>query len=471
MKPSPSALPAVNYLHVWWARRPLVFSRSAIAASLLDKDADRAAFTAALGTYPEIVRDSAALDAAKANGEKLAPPVYANPKRPLGKGNHPRAFTHNLAQDERDWFRSHLAVDDPLVLDVTAGGGSIPFEAGRLGLRSIANELNPVAAIILRATCEFPQRYGKALLDEYRTVSQRFQERVRELLDGVYPSVPDFEENFFETLKIKNRGSRAQRYVWASLWARAIRCPSCGRSIPLSPNWRLSPNGDGIRLIPDEDAGTCEFEIVTKASEQSPGTINGGVVVCPYPSCGDSAPKGYPAAEAAAGRMGHVLYCVIYRNQIYAYTKSGKTTKRPKTVRTFAAPRHEDLDMAEVLVRLADLKSKWDEGDILPNEEIPPNGNKTGDVYRYGMTYWTDMFNPRQQLAHGYCVQAFRELVDEDEAAGDLSETRRAAWLYAAIALDKTISSNSLQCLWNPNRQVVTHSFRNSRLRHEVVIR
>ena len=26
------------------------------------------------------------------------------------------------------------------------------------------------------------------------------------------------------------------------------------------------------------------------------------------------------------------------------------------------------------------------------------------------------MFSPRQQLAHGYCVQAFRELVDEDQA-------------------------------------------------------
>ena len=452
--------PPVNWLHVWWARRPLVFSRSAIAASLLDKDADRDTFTVALGTYPEIVKDQAALDAAKALGESIKPPVYINPRRPLGKNNNPRAFNHNLAQDERDWFQSHLAVDDPLVLDVTAGGGSIPFEAGRLGLRSIANELNPVAAVILRATCELPQKHGKALVEEYRTVAQRFRERVRELLDGVYPSVPDFEENFFETLKIKkSRIARAQRYVWASLWARAIRCPSCGRSIPLSPNWRLSPSGDGIRLIPDEDAGTCEFEIVTKASEQSPGTINGGVAICPYPSCGDSAPKGYPAAEAAAGRMGHVLYCVIYRNQIYTYTKAGGITKRPKNVRTFAAPRPEDINMSEVRARLADLKPKWDEEDVLPSEEVPPSGNKTRELHRYGMPAWADMFNPRQQLAHGYCVQAFRELVDADEAASEISEIRRAAYLYVALALDKLISTNSLQCRWHPNRQVVAGTF------------
>ena len=455
-----SALPPVNYLHVWWARRPLVASRAAIAASLLDKDADRAAFTAALGTYPEIIQDQAALDDAKARGEKLKPPVYVNPRRPLGKDNHKRAFTHNLTEDERDWFRNHLAVRDPLVLDVTAGGGSIPFEAGRLGLRSAANELNPVAAIILRATCELPQRYGKALLGEYQTVAQRFRKRVQELLVGVYPSVPPIEEKFFETHKIqKNRIARAQRYVWASLWARAIRCPSCGRRIPLSPNWRLSSSGDGVRLIPDEDAGTCGFEIVTKASEQSPGTIKGGIAVCPYPSCGDSAPKDYPAAEASAGRMGHILYCIIYRNQFYALTKAGKMGKRPKTIRTFAAPRPEDLDMSEVHSLLAALNLKWDAEDVLPSEEIPL-GNKTREPHRYGMRAWADMFNPRQKLAHGYCVQAFRELVDADESAGELSEIRRAAWLYVALALDGSlVNRNNLLAVWDSGTGRVAHTF------------
>ncbi len=457
-----SALPPVNYLHVWWARRPLVASRAAIAASLLDMDADRDAFTAALGTYPEIVQDQAALDAAKARGEKLKPPVYVNPRRPLGKDNHPRAFAHNLTQDERKWFKTHLAVDDPLVLDVTAGGGSIPFEAGRLGLRSVANELNPVAAIILRATCELPQKHGKALLAEFQTVAKRFRNRVRELLNGVYPENSPFEENFFETPEIKkSRIARAQRDAQTYLWARAIRCPSCGRMIPLSPNWRLSSKrGIGVRLIPDEDAGTCGFEIVTKASEQSPGTIKGGIAVCPYPSCGDSAPRGYPAAEARAGRMGHILYCVVYRNQIYTYTKAGEVGKRPKTIRTFTIPRPKDRDMTEVHARLAALKPKWHAEDVLPSEEVPPNGNKTKELHSYGTRIWADMFNPRQQLVHGYCVQAFRELVDADEAAGELSEIRRAAWLYAALALDGSlVNRNNLLAVWDPGTERIAHTF------------
>ena len=35
------------------------------------------------------------------------------------------------------------------------GGGSVPFEAVRLGLETLANDLNPVAALIERATVEW----------------------------------------------------------------------------------------------------------------------------------------------------------------------------------------------------------------------------------------------------------------------------------------------------------------------------
>jgi len=50
-----------------------------------------------------------------------------------------------------------------MVLDPMAGGGSIPFEATRLGLTTFANDLNPVATLIEKATIEFPLRHGAAL--------------------------------------------------------------------------------------------------------------------------------------------------------------------------------------------------------------------------------------------------------------------------------------------------------------------
>ena len=140
----------------------------------------------------------------------------------------------------------------PIVLDVTAGGGSIPFEAGRLGLKTIANELNPVAAFILRATCEWPQRYGYMLLSEYRTVAARFQKRVDELTEAVYPPEPQPTlKEFQEILNIKYAGkkvptaTRAKRYLRGYLFARVALCPSCNGAAPLSPNWRLNSRGKG----------------------------------------------------------------------------------------------------------------------------------------------------------------------------------------------------------------------------------
>ena len=434
--------PPVNQLHVWWARRPLVASRSAVAASLLNSNADRNTFIHAIGTTNTIVEERRKMDEIKATGQ-WSDITFSNK----------RAFTHNLTNDERAWFHANLAAPNPIVLDVTAGGGSIPFEAARLGLRSHANELNPVANIILHATSKWPQQYGNDLLKEYDRVSERFRSRVETLMEGVYPDVPPIEdEKNFQT-------ARAKRDAQTYLFARAVSCPSCSREIPLSPHWRLFPKGDGIRLLADEATGTCGFQIVRRTNEHSPGTVKGGIAVCPYPSCGNSTPRGYLSAEAQAGRMGHRLYCVVYRDQYFTRTKSGAWSKRPKTTRNFAEPRSEDVDMEAVEARLAELRPRWEAEGILPDEGIPEVGDKTVTLHQYGMWSWIDTFSPRQRLAHGYCVQAFRELVDEDKAAGELTEVRKAAWCYAALALDKQVGRNCLSSIWDPGTNKVAHAF------------
>ena len=476
--------PAPHQLHVWWARRPLAISRAAVAAALLPDHADRQMFTDAMGTYPEIVADQAALDKAKATGVTLKQPVYVNPKRPNGRDNHRRAFTHNLTPTEQQWFRDNRAAASsphPIVLDLTAGGGSIPFEAGRLGLHSHANELNPVAAIILHATCRWPQQYGNPLRAAYDAVSAQFRRRVAELLAGVYPAVPppDADANANANGDAANpnpenknsRIVRAQRYAQTYLWARTIDCYECSREIPLSPNWRLSSQGDGVRLWPDEAKGICDFEIVKQAADHSAGTVRQGIARCPYPSCRAPSPKGYLAQQAQAGKMGHRLYCVIYRDQKWGLTKAGRESKTPKTTRVFAKPRPEDDNLDDIAARLAELLPQWDADDILPDEPVPEVGDKVTTLHQYGMSTWRNMFNPRQQLAHGCCVQAFRQLVDADDAAGQLSGLRKAAWCYVALALDKMINRNSLLCMWHSNKQSRCAPLHSHDFRHEVVLR
>ena len=57
--------------------------------------------------------------------------------------------------------RSAMTQDSYIVLDPTAGGGSIPFETMRMGVGTVANDLNPVAYANIAATVEWPSIYLK----------------------------------------------------------------------------------------------------------------------------------------------------------------------------------------------------------------------------------------------------------------------------------------------------------------------
>ena len=462
-----SALPPVNWLHVWWARRPLAISRAAVAGSLLDADAPdaMARFYDLMGTHPGVADEQRRLDQAKITGETLKV-AYSMP----------RAFTHNLTPEQREWFQDNLAVPDPVVLDVTAGGGSIPFEAGRLGLRTIANELNPVAALILRATCQWPQQHGPALVAEYQAVKDRFLQRVRQLIDdnAVYPPEPDFPQpgaeagEHPENKNFANRTVRLHKYAQTYLWSRTVRCPDCRGLIPLSPNWRLDGNGKGIRLRPtldDQGQGICEFDIVDTARQHSSGTVARGKAVCPYPGCGATTAAGYIAAEAQAGRLGEQLYCVIIKNQWRKLDKGEWVNiRRPKEYahipnREFRSVRDNGADdnSSDITALLDANRERWDAENVLPNEPKPPGDDDRPITYR--MSPWRNMFSRRQRLAYGHCVQAFRDLVDADRDAGRMTDARRAAYCYVALALNKLISTNSYLCRWHTNRGVVAGTF------------
>ena len=476
--------PPVNQLHVWWARRPLIASRATVAASMLPEDADKGKFISNLGTSPEVVEARNRMDAIKASGG------WSNISFP-----NKRAFLFNPDSVPND------TANAATVLDLTAGGGSIPFEAGRLGFRTIANELNPVACLILRATCEWPQRFGRQLLADYQEVSRKFQEKVAERVANAYPEEPQPDcanancphpqryrcvENCEDPTSCNHTkfGSEehaavlAQRYAQTYLWARTVQCPACNSVIPLSPNWRLDNKGTGIYLEPDRRG--CRFRIVHNRKacpdcrksdpkkpcntatlhpdgEISAGTTASAVAVCPQPNCGTTTSKGYLAKEAQAGRMGHQLYAVIYRDSWTEKTKTGRDKKRPTTFRGFAevTPGHQNEKF--IGEELARLEPQWAANDVLPNEDVPPGNDRR--PHTYGMEKWVKMFNPRQQLTHGHCVEAFRECVEEDRQAELLDNSRKAAWGYVSIGIDKILNYNSTSSIWHSQSEIVANTF------------
>jgi putative DNA methylase len=275
--------PAPNRLHVWWARRPLVVSRASILGCLLPATADREKFMHVLGIHGDPVKARRRIDLARRRGERFEGEAYP----------YKRAFTYVPTPVERSWIKSEtsrLGVESPTVLDPTAGGGSIPFESVRLSLRTFSNDLNPVAALLDRATIELPLSLGGSLIREFETLAEDFVRKREERLSEHYPA-EDSDDRI------------ASNY----LFARTIECPYCGGVVPLAPNLKLSNDGTGVRLLPQtEGKRICRFEIVSKASEHSQGTVSDGDSRCPFPDCHRvidamrSSAKGKPAGWASS---------------------------------------------------------------------------------------------------------------------------------------------------------------------------
>jgi len=422
--------PAPNRLHVWWARRPLVASRAAILASLLPEDADREKFMHVLGIHGDPVGTLKRIKEAKIKGKNLGANIYG----------YKRAFSYLITNKEKEWIEFEIRQfghKNPIILDPTSGGGSIPFEAVRLGISTIANDLNPVASLILKQTVEAPIKFSSEVLKIYNRISKKFIELAKPKYKNIFPEEPN------------------QNMVDGYLWARTITCPYCDGLIPLNINWKLTKDGTGVRLIPNKKTRKCEFEIVKTSDEQSPGTVSRGNAKCPFPNCGRVVDGKEVKRQAQAGKMGEQLYAIVYKERTESKTKTGKT--REKWVRGYRAPMEEDNNTKEILARLEEKKEEWESNNIIPTETIGPQHPKYR-MDRYGVLKWYQAFSPRQLLCHGSSVEVFRELLEEEQKKG-LDEAGKAAFVYLSFALDKLLNYNSSMSVWMPTRQVVANTF------------
>jgi putative DNA methylase len=442
-----SALPPLYFLHVWWARRPLTVSRAAVLASILPAyptandpeirtwpkkflklfptfDAYKAWFLKLIGIHGDPVAGRRLIAWAKKENKKLNFNPYG----------YPRAFTLNPSDEqlrtlydllEWTWGTREITFCDPM-----AGGGSIPFEALRYGLTVHANELNPVASVILKATLDYPARFGPSLVEDIGKYGKIWVERVRKRLEPFYP-LADPNENIF-----------------AYLWARTVACPVTGKPVPLSPNWWLRKGNDpmAVRLIADPKADRGRFEIVrgrTACERAKPdkGTIKRGSAVSPW--TGDPIDGDYIKAEAQAGRMGQQLYAVGIK-------KSGDFS--------FRAPTPEDEAAYQRAVEELERRHPaWEAAGLIPTEPYP---NPATDMrpHHYGMRTWADFFSPRQLLAHLLILEELHG-VSQEIHKNLAPERAEAVRTYLELALDKCLDYNCALSTWEVSRQIVKHVF------------
>ena len=346
--------------------------------------------------------------------------------------SYKRAFGNPIPETEK--LMMHQAIEktwdtpSPRVLDSFAGGGSIPFEAVRLGFPVIMNELNPVASVIEHATIEFPARYGQELAPLIKKWADVVGVQLNEKLGDCFP---------------KQQGEETFDYIWV----RTAKCPECSLTVPLSPNWWLDQKGGlGYMLqLPSDGSSHCSFKVVRQGQDgfdAEKGTVNGGRGQCPRDS-NHIISEEYIKGEAQAGRMGHQLAAIVYKI-------------KGKKGRYFREVVEIDLEgirnAEEILARRLPI---WAEGGLVPTEKFPEVSNDPRPL-NFGMIRWCDFFNSRQLLVHLTTLEAIESLPLESELGPDRAKAVRT---FLALTFDKALSYDSLGSRWDPLLFKITNLF------------
>lgn len=375
-----------------------------------------------------------------------------------------------------------------VVLDPTAGGGSIPFEALRLGHSVIANELNPVATSILYATLDYPARFGAGLSEPIRDWGEQLLSVLDAAIADLTPRegpLPEAERQVLSG-RLHRQPHLVDVYdreeVTTFLFCRQVTCPTCGGEAPLLNScWLVKDDEEpwAVRVITDgrSRGGKVRFETYRVAGGRGPygedpdfATVNDAVGTCIHCRQSISAEE---IEDQANGRSEHGhwadrLYCVaavrfepkLDANGHPERYKSGERKGEIKTrkARFFRSPNDRDLEaLAAAERRLAERWPAWDGAGLIPTEAIPPDINDPRPI-RYGMPRWCDLFTPRQLFGHVTLVEELRRLTPE--IVGALGQERgRAVVTYLQFAIDKGVDYNSRFSFWDTSGRGVRHTF------------
>lgn len=281
----------------------------------------------------------------------------------------------------------HTAV----VGDCFCGGGSIPFEAAKIGCDVYGSDLNPIAGMLTWADLNLIGNKPNEI-----NYIQDFQKKVYEAV-----------EKKIEDLGIErnDNGDRAFAY----LYCHEVICPECGVKVPLAPSWIIGKGTKTVAKLKRNKDG-YDFDVKMNASasemkEAETGTIVDNSLVCP--ACGMSTPISTLRHDKLDDK-GNVLYGLrkwekhefeaepddVYHERLYAIKYES-----PSGNRYYTAPGKRDLLNEE---KIRDIVSKnicqWQQNGFIPSSEIEPGYNTDQLIRERGWKYWHQLFNARQLL-------------------------------------------------------------------------
>lgn len=298
----------------------------------------------------------------------------------------------------------------PRVGDAFCGGGSVPFEAARIGCEAYGSDLNPVGALLTWASLN--------IIGGGPDVAEDVKKAQKEVYESVDRQVTEWG------IEHNEKGWRADAYLYCN----EVVCPECEWKVPLAPAWVIGEKTMCVaKLIPDRigkwfyiriESGVSDDEM-TAAKEA--GTVRDSYLVCPNPECGQKTPISLIRGDRR-GEYGlrmwenediiprpddvfqERLYCIRW---VETYIEEGKS----KTNRCYMAPDENDLKREQKVIELLKERfDEWQEKGYIPSRRIE-TGDKTDEPIRTrGWTHWHHLFNPRQLLINGSFMKTLTEM-------------------------------------------------------------
>lgn len=350
-------------LHLWWARRPLAAARAVIWASLVDDPS----------SHPEKFPTEEEQNAERQRLFKILEDLVV-----WENSNDEQVLEAAKAE-----IMKSTGGNPPELLDPFAGGGAIPLEAQRLGLKAHAHDLNPVAVMINKAMIEIPPRFsGMAPVNPDARTSKMSQawSRAQGLAEdvryyGEWMKQEAFQRigHLYPKVKVPREQGGGEATVIAWIWARTVKCPNpaCGCEMPLVRSFTLSKKkGHTAWIDPVFEDGTTTYRVNYSGTPKLDGTVNRKGAICAH--CQSPVEFTYIREQGKSGEMGTQLCAVV------AEGKNGRI--------------YLPIDTVQYTASCVERPENYPDA-LLPHN---PRDFKTPN---YGMTHFSDLFTPRQLTA------------------------------------------------------------------------
>lgn len=341
----------------------------------------------------------------------------------------------------------------PRVGDAFCGGGSIPFEAARIGCEAFGNDLNPAAALLTWGALNLVGG-GQAQAEKIKAEQAR-------LLAEVDAQITEWG------IEHDSLGRRADAFLYLT----ETKCPSCDWTVPVAPSFIIGEKTKTVAVL-REDSGNTRYHIDVQ-SDVSPsalavakkGTVKAGRLTCPH--CGDShgiadlrgdktVIRDVIKADGTIEKAKENAWGLrkwenedlvpratdVFQERLYCirWVETALDGEKPKTRRIYASVRNEDLAREEkVLSLLQERFEAWQAAGYVPSRKIEPGFNTAQPMRERGWTHWHHLFNPRQLLVLG--------LVSEEicHASSDIAP-------YILLRLGRLTDFGNKGCVWNTGR-------------------